>query len=71
MVVNVPKTKSKQEKGNDAVRIVPEQINEEKNMIRKNRLSMILLFLCYGILFLTACNSNDTSTSDTKESKEE
>ena len=40
-------------------------------MIRKNPLSMILLFLCYSMLFLTACNSNGTSTSDTKESKKE
>ena len=40
-------------------------------MIHKNPLSMILLFLCYSMLFLTACNSNGTSTSDTKESKKE
>ena len=40
-------------------------------MIRKNPMSMILLFLCCSMLLLTACNSNDASTSDSKESKKE
>ena len=40
-------------------------------MIRKNPMSMILLFLCCSMLLLTACNSSDASTSDSKESKKE
>ena len=71
MIIKVPKTKSKQEKGNNTVRIVPEQIKKDKNMIHKSPLSMIYYFYAIVLLFLTACNSNGASTSNTKESKKE